>query len=295
MEQSPKPSFAVVGCGKVGVSLAYALSRAGYVAAGFSSRSESSAARAAGIAGGVHGTVPWNITRNADVVFITTPDGAIANVCKEIADNDGFQPNSAVLHCSGAIGSAVLEPARKCNAHTGSIHPLQSFASIYTNTNHFKEIIVAVEGDEQAVRLAGRIAGDLDAYQIEIRTEGKMLYHAAAVVASNYLVTLLDFSVQLAEKAGISGDDAIRVLKPLILGTLSNIEKNGTVKALTGPIVRGDAGTIEQHMADMEAMLPSMLPLYRMLGRYTADIAEKRETPKTDLEEVRKRFDGSES
>lgn len=285
---SSKPSFAVVGCGKVGISLAYFLVRAGYPAAGFTSRSLTSAQKAAQIAGGVCSQYFWEITRKADIVFITTPDSVIADVCAEIADKQGFTPNSTVFHCSGAIQSTILSSARDCGACIASWHPLQSFASIRIEQNPFQGIIAAIEGDVPAVTLGRTIAEDLEANPLNILTDGKVLYHAAAVAASNYLVTLFDFCFKLAAKAGMSEAEAYKVMKPLVMGTLANIERVGVREALTGPIVRGDSAIVEQHLADIGAQVPELLPLYRMLGQFTVDIAEYRGTPSAAIDRLRK-------
>ena len=274
-----KPSFAIVGCGKVGTALGIFLTGAGYRAAGFTSKSLSSAKRVADIIQSDHfSDVPWEITRNADVVFITTPDGAITDTCNSIARNRGFANNAVVLHCSGALPSTILSIAKKCGAFIGSMHPLQSFASADYDTNPFQGIIVSLEGEDYAVKMAKEIVTDLGGTSVSILTEAKTLYHASAVVASNYLVTLLDLAFRLIGAAGIAGRDAFDVLKPLIEGTLSNIEKAGIPEALTGPIVRGDVKTVEKHVEEIGLKTPELLDLYKTLGFYTIDIAKARGT-----------------
>ncbi|MFC1812614.1 Rossmann-like and DUF2520 domain-containing protein [Thermodesulfobacteriota bacterium] len=272
-----KPSFAIVGCGKVGTALGVFLTRAGYRAAGFASKSLSSAKLAAETIPSTHySDVPWEITRKADVVFITTPDGVIQDVCNSISQNRGFANNAVVFHCSGALPSTILSNAKKCSAFTGSMHPLQSFASVDFNVNPFRSIVISIEGENKAVNVAKEIAANLKATTVTILTEAKTLYHASAVTASNYLVTLIDLALRLICAAGIADRDAFHVLKPLIEGTLANIEKTGTMEALTGPIVRGDVETVEKHVEEIGAKLPDLLPLYKTFGFYTIDIASKR-------------------
>jgi predicted short-subunit dehydrogenase-like oxidoreductase (DUF2520 family) len=269
-----KPSFAIVGCGKVGTALGIFLARAGYPPAGFASKSLSSAKHLAGIVFSNHfNDIPWHITRHADVVFITTPDSAIEDTCTAISQNTGFADHAVVLHCSGALASSVLSSAKTCNAWTGSMHPLQSFASADYRTNPFKGIIVSIEGEDPAVKIAKTIAADLDGTAVTLLTKAKTLYHASAVVASNYLVTLLDLAVQLIQEAGINRQDAFDLLKPLVEGTLLNIEKVGVRKALTGPIARGDVKTVKKHIQEIGFKRPDLLALYKLLGFYTVDIA----------------------
>ena len=153
------------------------------------------------------------------------------------------------------------------------MHPLQSFASADYKTNPFQGIIVSLEGEDPAVNTAKTIAADLGGTVVTLLTEAKTLYHASAVVASNYLVTLLDLAVRLIEEAGVKRQDAFNLLKPLIEGTLSNIGKVGVQKALTGPIVRGDVKTVEKHIEEILFKRPELLALYKMLAFYTIDIA----------------------
>ena len=115
------------------------------------------------------------------IVFITTPDGAIEDTCDSISRNNGIADSTIVLHCSGALPSTILSTAKACGAYSGSMHPLQSFASADYEHNPFQGIIVAVEGDQEAVQAAKEIASDLGATAVTLLTEAKTLYHASAV------------------------------------------------------------------------------------------------------------------
>lgn len=270
-----KPAVAVVGCGRVGTALAVHLSASGYPIAALVSRSLDSARRAAaGCGAPPTAEMPGRIAASADVVFITTPDGTIEAACRELTAQGSIRPGMVVLHCSGALPSSELDAAKGGGAHVGSLHPLQSFAAGSGTENPFRGIIMAAEGDEAAIAVSERIAADLGATCFRIRTEAKTLYHASAVVASNYLVTLLDLSFGLLSAAGIPESKAMAVLKPLINGTLANVEKTGPAPALTGPIARGDAATVERHLADMERLAPERTAAYRALGLGTVKIAE---------------------
>lgn len=257
-----KPSFAVIGCGKVGRALAKQLSEARYRPIGFSSKSLSSARQAAEISGVGERFFEnsWDAAKEADIVFITTPDDAIRESCRLIVENKGFSKKAVVLHCSGALASTELVSIKSSNTMPsvviGSMHPLQSFAASQTgpSDNPFANIIMAVEGDPQAVDEARTIAVDLGAKPFTIKTEGKILYHAAAVVASNYLVTLMDLAIKLIASSGVSESEGFEILKPLINGTLDNIETTGIPDALTGPIARGDLGIVEKHVLAIRSM-----------------------------------------
>lgn len=266
-----KPSVGIVGCGRVGTALAKTLGDRGYAIVGVSCLHRPSAQRLADLCGISDATDrPWEITRRADVVFLTTPDGVIESVCESISQQDGFSPSAVVLHCSGAHASTVLTSARKSGASIGSMHPLQSFASVDITQNPFKGIRVAIEGDPDAVSMAAQIAWDLEALPLQIVTEGKPLYHAAAVVASNFLVTLMGVAFRLIQQAGVPPEEAFAVLKPLIEGTLANIDQVGVQQALTGPVVRGDVQTVETHIQAIAETMPELLPFYTCLVHYTA-------------------------
>jgi predicted short-subunit dehydrogenase-like oxidoreductase (DUF2520 family) len=284
-----KPSFSIIGCGRVGTVLARELAAAGYPPAGFASRSRQSAEQAAAAAGRPDAVfdAAWEAAHAGSLVFLTTPDQAISSTCRQIAENEGFGKGAVVLHCSGALSSGILSAAAEGGAHTGSMHPLQSFAAA-GGENPFSGIKAAVEGDAAAVEAARQAALDLGAEPISIRTEGKTLYHAAAVVASNYLVTLMGLSFELLEKAGVSRSEAFDVLKPLVRGTLNNIENVGIPDALTGPIARGDADTVADHLEAMGRESQEVLDIYRRLGLETVDIAlEKGGISKADAEKLR--------
>jgi predicted short-subunit dehydrogenase-like oxidoreductase (DUF2520 family) len=268
-----KPSFAIVGCGRTGSALGFFLRHAGYPLHAMVSRTLASAAKAADWAGAERfGATAPELIRDADVIFLTTPDGVIEEACSGLVEMGAIRKGVVVMHCSGSLPSTILDAARQVGAKTGSMHPLQSFAAVQKERNPFEGIIVAVEGDAEAVAVARQMATDLGAISLAIRTESKTLYHASAVVASNYLVTLMDFAFQLLGQAGIEMEDAFKVLGPLVRGTLNNIEKAGPVKSLTGPIVRGDLETVRQHIAGIAAQAPHLLRLYKMMGIYTVNV-----------------------
>ena len=274
VKATAKPAVAIVGCGKVGTSLARCLCRAGYPVAGVASRSLASARQCAETVGVERFTdQPEAITRLADLVLLTTPDDAIAGACQAICENQGFRPGTVVLHCSGALPSTLLATAQDAGASIGTMHPLQSFASREITGNPFQGVVISVEGGDRAVAAARAMAQDLEAVCVKIRTEAKTLYHASAVVASNYLVTVMGLAFDLLEGAGIPRGDLFPILSPLIRGTLANIEKQGIPEALTGPVARGDVETVTAHLEQIGALRPELLPLYQSLGRATVEVA----------------------
>ena len=271
-------SFTIVGCGRVGVNLAVFLARAGYTAEGFYSRSRRSAESAAEAVG--HGRIfasSLEAASRGGILFLTTPDNTIRPVCDLIASRGGFGPGMTVFHCSGALSSEILAGAARTGAHIGSVHPLQSFARyVDGQPSPFAGINMSVEGDAAAVPRGKRIAEALGASPFTVPTRSKTLYHAAAVVASNYLVTVEHAALRLLMETGLEEQDAFRILEPLIQGTLANIRERGASAALTGPVARGDAEIVVRHMFDIQAQRPELSEFYRVLGRYTLAIAKNR-------------------
>ena len=275
-----KPSFAVVGCGRVGTAFARYLAGAGYRPAGFSSRGPESARASATLAGTTDKWFadPWDAARTADILLITTPDGAIAETCREIAEKGGIREGAVVLHCSGMLPSTILAAAADGGAKIGSMHPLQSFAARQYADNPFAGIMMAIEGDAAAIEAARMMAVDLGATPFVIRTDGKTLYHAAAVAASNYLATLMAVAVKLMAASGAPEEDAFQILKPLVMGTLGNIETLGATDALTGPIARGDVDTVAAHITALGNLSADMLKFYKQMGRATVPLARSKGT-----------------
>lgn len=273
-----KPGVSIIGCGRVGTALAIFLARAGYPIAGLASKTIASAQNAAVLAGtGQVFAHAEDAAKRGKIVFITTPDAAIQEVFETLTTQKAFLPGAVVFHCSGALSSCIFSTVPDLSL--GSIHPLQSFAPHEPDQpSPFKGVNISVEGDDLAVAQGTKTIGDLGGISFTIPTRAKTLYHAAAVVASNYLVTIEHFAVELLKEADLSESRAYEILEPLIFGTLANIGRKGTMAALTGPVARGDYKIVAAHLADIEKKRPDYLELYKTLGRRTLEIAEQNNT-----------------
>lgn len=275
-----KRRIAVIGCGRLGKSLAYQLKAAGHDVFGIACRSAESAARAAELTG-IACDDALKLTTTAEVIFLTVPDDALQEVCAGLALQGDIRPGTVILHCSGSRPSSVLATAKETGASIASLHPLQSFSGFNRDINPFMNVNFTVEGEPNAVELAGGLALDLGAaHCYAIDTQGKVLYHAAAVAASNYLVTLFNMAAGLLEKSGIAKNDAFTVLAPLLNGTLKNLADNAPYyeMALTGPITRGDIQVVAAHLDAMQALSPETAALYKALGLATVKVAQKQGT-----------------
>lgn len=259
-----------IGAGTTGTALAVRLAQQGYQVIAVSSRSLTSAEK---LAGKISGCQVYKTAQEAadiaQLVFITTPDDAIPKVAAEVQWHD----KQNVVHCSGAHSVDILEPAKRCGANTGCFHPLQTFASVEQAIDNIPGSTFAIEAGGPLLTMLKEMAAALEGDWVILKAGDKVLYHAAAVFACNYLVTLVKLATDLWQTFGVSQAQATKALMPLLRGTLSNIENVGLPNCLTGPIARGDLGTIGEHLQTLEKETPSLLGIYKELGLQTIPIA----------------------
>lgn len=204
----------------------------------------------------------------AEIALLCVPDAAIAEVCAAIA-----RPASGIRlvgHTSGATGLDALEPARTAGAGVFSLHPLQT---IPDGTAELAGAPCAVSGsDQNAAGLARRLASALGMRPFDLPEPSRAAYHAAAAIASNFLVTLEESAAELLERAGI--DQARELLGPLVLRSALNWSERGR-EALTGPIARGDEATVERHLEALEQLYPELIDAYGALAERTRALARE--------------------
>jgi predicted short-subunit dehydrogenase-like oxidoreductase (DUF2520 family) len=259
-----------IGAGTVGTALAARLAGRGYPVVAVSSRSRTSAQRLAQAASGcLIFASNQAVADNAELIFITTPDDAIATVAAEVK----WHPGQSVVHCSGADSVNILQPAREAGAKVGAFHPLQTFASPQQAMENIPGSTFALEAEEPLLGTLKDMAAALEGQWVELKSSDKVLYHAAAVLACNYMVTLTKLATDLWQTFDVSPPQATKALVPLLRGTLHNIETIGIPQCLTGPIARGDVGTINKHLDALKSTAPHLVSTYRELGRQTIPIA----------------------
>lgn len=212
----------------------------------------------------------------ADVYLLGTPDDQIGATCERLAASGVFRPGCLVFHCSGALPSSALAHATRLGAVIASVHPIRSFANPEQVVLSFGGTYCGIEGDTSAIDTLQAAFSAIGARIVPINNEFKSVYHAAAVFASNYLVTLLDTAVAAYEKAGIPREDALRLVEPLVRGTIDNVFQLGPTNALTGPIARGDLATVVRQYKAVRAWDRRRGALYKLLGKLTADIARRK-------------------
>jgi len=259
-----------IGAGTVGSALALRLSSKDYQVVAVSSRSQTSARNLAEAIENCHvANSNQDVADVAELVFITTPDDVIPFVASEIK----WHPEQSVVHCSGADSTETLEPAKRAGARVGVFHPLQTFASPKQAIENMPGSTFALEAGEPLLSTLKELATTLEGHWIELKASDKVIYHAAAVIACNYLVTLVKLATDLWQTFNVPSGQAIQALLPLIRGTIHNIETVGIPQCLTGPIARGDTGTIKKHLDALQETAPGILSAYRELGLQTIPVA----------------------
>jgi predicted short-subunit dehydrogenase-like oxidoreductase (DUF2520 family) len=274
-KRSERPSIAIIGVGKVGTALGALAVRAGYRVAAVAGRSRHQAAeRATRIGAQVPVLSPSEAARRAELVLLTVPDDAIEASCGELLSERALSRGTVLAHCSGALSSECLAPARReLGCRIASFHPLQSFPTVEAALASLPGSYCFEEGDEAALAALDELGAAIGVHCVRIDTEHKALYHAAAVMACNYLTGLLDAALALASTARIDRWTAWKALEPLIRATVDNIAELGTETALTGPIARGDRSTVTSHLAALERSAPQLSDLYCALGSWTVGLA----------------------
>jgi len=259
-----------IGAGRTGTALAVRLSQKAWPVVAVYSRTPSSAQKLARMVPDCR-VCPTarELVDTAEMVFITTPDDVIGRVCGEVQWHEG----QSVVHCSGAHSVDILEPAKKLGAATGSFHPLQTFADVAQALENLPGSTFALEGEGPLLSELKDLARILDGNWVELKPGDKVLYHAAAVFACNYLVTLVKVAADLWRDFGVGPKEATAALFPLLRGTVNNVGRIGLPDCLTGPIARGDLGTMEKHLDALGHRNPSLVAMYQDLGLQTIPIA----------------------
>lgn len=271
-----QPTVTVIGTGALGSTLAKALYKNGYSIKSLYNRTiEKSRQLAPKVHAKRVSEFPSSKEDLGSLIFLTVHDSEIAEAASrlgEIADNfEGYW----IIHCSGSQPANILKSLEKKGARIAALHPLQTFTSNSTPED-FRDIYFDLEADRIASAPLEKVAGALGGKILKISKDAKPYLHAAAVVASNYLVTLLDISGNIAELGGINEVTAVQSLLPLVRRTLQNLESGNTSEALTGPIKRGDIETVSRHLQLLKGD-KNLLRLYKMLGLQTLKITDEEE------------------
>ena len=252
-----------VGAGRLGATLASGLVESGYRVTSVASRHLPAAqALAIALGPGVEFTTDAaRVAAQCDLVFLTVPDAAIAPTCRSIA----WEPRHMVVHCSGALGLDALAGATVAGGIAGCLHPLQSFPSRSPEPERLRGVFCGVEGADPLGPLLEQIVKGFGAQPFRLEGVDRTLYHAAAVFVSNHVVALASAAGRLWTLAGLPEQLGRQALSPLLLAASANVGALELPYALTGPVARGDVGTVEAHLRALDAD-PALRELYRALS-----------------------------
>lgn len=267
--RSSLPSVGIVGLGKVGLVLASAFEAAGYELVAVWDRSDGAERLLAALGHDVPTTE--TVGDAGDLLVVAVPDDVLPAVVSDLAVNGARWDGRTVLHVSGRYGADVLAPVERLGATTIAMHPAMAFTGVVaTEVALLQGARFAVSGQARAVEIGARTVRHLGGVPVRVAEEDRTLYHAAIAHGCNHLVTVIVQAMKMLE--GIGVDEPALVLAPAVRAALDNALALGANGA-TGPVVRGDVGTIAGHMRSIAAAAPSALPSYTELTRAGAEIA----------------------
>jgi predicted short-subunit dehydrogenase-like oxidoreductase (DUF2520 family) len=221
---------------------------------------------------GVEALTYENLPAKISRVLIAVPDDAITEVAGRLT-----QANPQVaIHTSGNLGGEVLYPLSAQGTACGAMHPLQTLTGSPEDVSALRGAAFAISGEQDAIAWARSIVHAIGGEALQISPECRAFYHAAAVMASNYVIALVDTSEFLFGEAGVASDAARRILSPLLRKAVENTLTRGPVAALTGPIARGDLHTVAAHLQALSSVPGNIQELYRAAGLRTLDLAERK-------------------
>lgn len=269
------PSIGIVGAGAVGTALGVALARAGWPIHAVASRDPERRQRAQALTAAPRAFAEGQaLIEEVELILVTIPDDALAGFAAQVRMYGG----QAMVHTSGALGADVLAPAMAAGTQIGAFHPLVAFAETERAVAALHGATIAIEADDQLADLLARMAEAIGGRPVRLAPGSKGAYHAAAVLAAGGFVALLDAIVELGRVAGLDESGSLAIYGPLIEGTLANARALGVSAALTGPITRGDSGTLRDHLQVLRAHAPAVLDLYRAAAEREIAIAAARGT-----------------
>lgn len=269
---------AIVGAGAVGSALARRLQTCGVQVAAILSRNASDARALADQVGATVGTNVWTeLPQTVRLVLLSVPDDAIPTVADALSTVDHPWKHTVVGHTSGARTSEALGPLAERGAAVFSFHPLQTFTSD-TPPDAFENIVIGIEGDDNAVSVGRSIAHSVGARPMVLSSRDKVLYHCAAALASNGLVALIGAVQELlsAMDGDLSGESATALMAPLVDETWANLQATTPGDALTGPVARNDQVTVDAHLEALWNTQPHLIPLYAALSSEMARVADRK-------------------
>jgi predicted short-subunit dehydrogenase-like oxidoreductase (DUF2520 family) len=282
-----QPDITIIGLGGLGTTLTKSLIHQDFSVKSVFNRSKEKATRISfDYDIQISGAFPEDKNQLGRLIFITVADRAIKEIADRLAELSSYFSEFTIVHCSGTESADLLKSLKEKGAKIASLHPLQTF-SAQSGLEDFNDIFFSIEGDEEAFPILQNVAGKIGAKTFTVSAEQKSHLHAAAVVACNYLITLLDTSTEIGTISGLTIEQVKQALFPLIKTTLKNAESESYSGVLTGPIKRGDYQTVQKHL-NMLKDYPELLHLYSELGTATLKLADSSgDLTRTDARKLR--------
>lgn len=263
---------AVIGPGRVGTALAMALRDAGYSVVAVAGRGEASLARFTSRLPDAQILPAADAARQAELVVLAVPDDALEGVVADVARDDGVAEGSRWVHVSGGWGTDVLRPAHLAGAAVAACHPAQTFPDADAGLAALPGSSWAVTADESSLGWARVLVTDLRGRPVTVPARSRTMYHAGLTVGSNATATVVTLARDLLLGAGV--EDPAAFLGPLVTTSAANATENGAA-ALTGPVRRGDAGTVAAHLEELRDTLPEAVDAYLALSRLALGYARR--------------------
>ena len=260
----------IIGPGRAGTALGIALSRAGHEVTAVSAVSDASISRAREHFPAASVTEPAGVIAAADLVLLTVPDDALPGLVSGLAATGAVLGGRLLVHASGRYGTGVLQPATRLGALPLALHPVMTFTGRSDDAPRMHGISFGITAPDPLRPVAEALVIEMGGEPVFIAEENRSLYHAALAGAANHLVTLVTESCDLLHTAG--ADNPARMLSPLLFAALDNALRLGDA-GLTGPVARGDVGTVAEHLDALRDVAPEALAVYVALARLTADRA----------------------
>ncbi len=267
IEHPARLTVGVVGAGRVGSVLGAALARAGHRVTGTYAVSEASRARAAELLPGVPVKDVAAVVAGAELVLLAVPDDALGHLVAGLAATGVWQAGQIVVHTSGRHGVGILDPARAQHVLPLALHPAMTFTGTAMDLDRLVDCAFGVTADDALRPMAEALVLEMGGEPVWIAETDRTAYHLALAHGANHLVTLTSEAMQILASAGVA--DPQRVLGPLMRAALDNALRLGDA-ALTGPVARGDVGTVEDHLRELDRLSPEIRRTYVAMARATA-------------------------
>ena len=284
--------IAIIGIGRLGKSLARALCEVGCDVVALSDLDKN---KAIGCAKKCGDSTKYyqieQIPRTVTMVILTVGDDSISLLAKTISRLNIVGPSTVVFHTSGVASAAAMNDLKNRTNRLASVHPVQTFSGAEDDWKRLYNIYYSMEGDKLALVRIKSVIAQLKGKTFLINASDKSLYHLACVFASNYFISVISVATQIFGKLDISEQKAIQILEPLIIASADNVSKKGVASSATGPVTRGDVGTLVNHLQNLQNSVPEFMVVYIELGKVLIDQVQKSTTlSKNQIDQMKETF-----